>query len=320
MTARPSLAAGARRWLPWLVAAAILAFLVREVRLDELSDALRHGAWLALSAYIVFETVVTLPVDAFGTREALAAAGISRSFGEVLVARGASYLVGLLSYLAGQGGMGYYLMRIGVPVGRSAGAVLFMMIANGIVLVVLGAVGLGVELTRGDLAGAPVGLLLLTIAAAAGGTLAYLGVIAARPGRLARYSLFTPLFEAGVSGHLRAAAARLPHMLLLAVLHWGAFRVWGIAVPLVRGLVLNPIVLLLSALPITPGGLGTTQALQVLFFSPWAAAPSAEGRAAAVLAFSLVHHVVSLVVQGVVGLACLAPLRRLLPPPESEPA
>src|SRR6185436_687754 len=186
MSARPSLAAGARRWLPWLVAAAILVLLVREVRLDELRAALGQGAWLALSAYIVLETVATLPADAFGTREALAAAGMPRSFSEVLVARGASYLVGLLSYMAGQGGMGYYLARTGVPVGRSAGAVLFMMIANGIVLVVLGAVGLGVELARGDLAGAPVGLLLLTIAGALGGTLAYLGVIAVRPGRLAR--------------------------------------------------------------------------------------------------------------------------------------
>ena len=96
------------------MAAAILAFLVREVRVDELRAALRHGAWLALSAYIVFETVVTLPADAFGTREALAAVGMPRRFSEVLVARGASYLVGLLSYLAGQGGMGYYLVRTGV--------------------------------------------------------------------------------------------------------------------------------------------------------------------------------------------------------------
>jgi uncharacterized membrane protein YbhN (UPF0104 family) len=292
---------GARRWLPWLVALAILVFLVREVRLDALREAFRHGAWVALSLYIVLETLVALPADAFGTREALAAAGISRPWSEVLLARGASYLLGLLSYVAGQGGMGFYLARGGVPAARSAGAVLLLMIANGIVLVLLGAAGLAVEL--GDLEGVRTDLLVLTIAAALAGILVYLIVIAVRPRWLERYSLLAPLFEAGIGGHLRAILARFPHMLLLAALHWGAFRIWGIPVPFTRGLALNPIILLVAALPVTPGGLGTTQALQVLFFSPYGSAP-------AVLAFSLVHHVIGLIVQAAVGLGCLTLLRR----------
>ncbi len=292
---------GARRWLPWLVALAILVFLIREVRLEALREAFRHSAWVALSLYIVLETLVALPADAFGTREALAVAGIPRPWSEVLLARGASYLLGLLSYVAGQGGMGFYLARTGVPAGRSAGAVLLLMIANGIVLVLLGAAGLGIELGR--LEGVRTDLLLLTIAAALAGILAYLIVIAVRPRWLERYSLLAPLFEAGLRGHLRAILTRFPHMLLLAALHWGAFRIWGIAVPPVRGLALNPIVLLIAALPVTPGGLGTTQALQVLFFSPYGSAP-------AVLAFSLVHHAIGLIVQAVVGLGCLTLLRR----------
>lgn len=292
---------GARRWLPWLVALAILVFLVREVRVDALREAFRHGAWVALSLYIVLETLIALPADAFGTREALAVAGIPRPWSEVLLARGASYLLGLLSYVAGQGGMGFYLARTGVPAGRSAGAVLLLMIGNGIVLVLLGAAGLWIEMDR--LEGVRTDLLLLTIAAALIGILVYLIVIAIRPRWLERYSLLAPLFEAGLGGHLRAILARFPHMLLLAALHWGAFRIWGIAVPPVRGLALNPIVLLIAALPVTPGGLGTTQALQVLFFSPYGSAPS-------VLAFSLVHHVIGLIVQAAVGLGCWTLLRR----------
>jgi uncharacterized membrane protein YbhN (UPF0104 family) len=302
-----------RRWLPWLVAAAILAVMVREIRLEPLREAFQHGAYLALSLFIVFELVITLPVDAFATRAALDAAGIPRPFLEVMYARGASYLLGLLSYIAGQGGMGFYLARTGVPVARSTGAVLFLMIANGIVLVLLGALGLAVEMARGGLAGVPTELLALTIAAALGGTVVYGIVVALRPRWLARYGLLAPLFEAGVRGNVRAVAARFPHMLLLVVLHWLAFRIWGIAVPAVPGLALNPIVLLLSALPVTPGGLGTTQALQVLFFSPWAPGATGDDRAAAVLAFSLVHHAVNLVVQAAIGLACLAPFRRRLP-------
>lgn len=303
----------ARRWLPWLVAAAILAVMIREIRLEPLREAFQHGAYLALSLFVVFELVITLPVDAYATRAALDAVGIPRPFSEVMYARGASYLLGLLSYIAGQGGMGFYLARTGVPVARSAGAVLFLMMANGIVLVLLGAVGLAVEMARGGLAGVPTGLLALTIAAALAGTVVYGIVIALRPKWLARYSLLAPLFDAGVRGNVRAVLARFPHMLLLVVLHWLAFRIWGIAVPAVPGLALNPIVLLLSALPVTPGGLGTTQALQVLFFSPWAPGATGDDRAASVLAFSLVHHVANLVVQAALGLACLAPFRRRVP-------
>jgi uncharacterized membrane protein YbhN (UPF0104 family) len=60
---------------------------------------------------------------------------------------------------------------------------------------------------------------------------------------------------------------------------------------------------LIAALPVTPGGLGTTQALQVLFFSPYGSAP-------AVLAFSLVHHAISLIVQAGIGFGCWRFLRR----------
>ncbi len=300
----------ARRWLPWLVAAAILAVMVREIRLEPLREAFQHGAYVALSLFIVFELVAALPVDAYATRAALDAVAIPRPFLEVMYARGASYLLGLLSYIAGQGGMGFYLARTGVPVARSAGAVLFLMVANGIVLVLLGAAGLAVELARSGLAGVPTELLMLTIAAALAGTVVYGIVIALRPKWLARYGLLAPLFDAGVRGNVRAVLTRFPHMLLLVVLHWLAFRVWGIAVPAVDGLALNPIVLLLSALPVTPGGLGTTQALQVVFFSPWAPGATGDDRAAAVLAFSLVHHVVNLIVQAALGLACLAPFRR----------
>ena len=144
---------------------------------------------------------LALPAEqvALDPREALAAAGVVRPWREVLHARGASYMLGLVSYLAGQGGMGFWLAESGVPAGRAAGAVLLLMIANGIVLVLLGAAGLAVEMSR--LEGVRTDLLLLTIAAAVAGILVYLIVIAVRPRWLERYALLAPLFEAGLGVH-----------------------------------------------------------------------------------------------------------------------
>ena len=309
-----ALAATARRGLPWLVALAILTVLVREIRLEPLRDAFRHGAYLALAAYIVLETLLALPADAFAAREALAAAGVRRPWREVLQARGASYLLGLVSYMAGQGGMGWYLARTGVPVGRSAGAVLLLMITNGMVMVVLGAAGLGTALTRGALAGAPRELLFLTIAAALAGTVAYLGVIAARRGGPPAIASSHRSSRRGVAGHLPRFRGSPPphaaadHSPLGSVSDLGDRRAvlstWcgaesGRAAwwrrcrrprrsgndPGTAGAVLQPL------------GDG---------------APTSDSRAAAVLAFSLVHHVAGLIVQGGIGLACLIPLRRTL--------
>jgi uncharacterized membrane protein YbhN (UPF0104 family) len=112
-------------------------------------------------------------------------------------------------------------------------------------------------------------------------------------------------------------------MLILAVLHWGAFRIWGVAIPFLQGTALTAVVLLISALPVTPNGLGTTQVLQVLFFSAWAQGATAEARAGDILAFSLVHWDFSLIWQlgiGLAGLGFLRRLRRQGPAPETETA
>lgn len=300
------------RWLPWAVAAALLALLFARIPAEALKAALRQGSYLPLAAYVLFEILAGLPLDAFATREALAAVGVRRPFREMLLARGATYLLAILSYVVGQGSIGLWLSRRGVRAARATGAVLLLMAANGIVLLLIAAAGLLIDPPEERRI-----LLLTLVAVCLAAVVLYLAVIAARPRWLAGRALLAPLFEAGLSGHLRAGAARLPYMLLLAVLHWGAFRIWGIEVPLVRGLAWMPVVLLISALPVTPGGLGSTQALQVLFFAPYAAGATAEARAADVLAFSLVHYGFSVIGMFLVGGVCVALLRRL-PPEESE--
>lgn len=304
----------ARQALPWLASIALFAWLLHRVPLDQVREALRHGAYLPLLFYVLLEYVLTLPADAFATREALAVTGVRRSFSELMLARAATYLLGLLSYFASLGGIGWWVAKGGTQAARATGSVLLLMVTNGIAIVLVAAGGLLADLPPDRRE-----LLILLIGGALLGMAVYLAVIAARPRWLAGRGVLAPLFEAGVAGHLRAIAARLPHMLVLSLLHWGAFRVWGIAVPFVQGTALMAVVLLISALPVTPNGLGTTQILQVLFFSAWAQGATAEARGADVLAFSLMHWVFSLVWQGAIGLAGLALLRRQGAVPQDGP-
>jgi uncharacterized membrane protein YbhN (UPF0104 family) len=80
--------------------------------------------------------------------------------------------------------------------------------------------------------------------------------------------------------------------------------------PFDSALALTPPVLLAGALPVSPAGLGTMQATQILLFSPFSAAATAPAREAAVFAFSLAFGLLGLIFQALTGLVCLALLRR----------
>jgi uncharacterized membrane protein YbhN (UPF0104 family) len=66
-------------------------------------------------------------------------------------------------------------------------------------------------------------------------------------------------------------------------------------------------------LPISPGGLGTTQAALIYFFSDYAAGATDDARGANILAFAIVHFVYAVVAQLVLGLACVPAARRIQP-------
>jgi uncharacterized membrane protein YbhN (UPF0104 family) len=134
--------------------------------------------------------------------------------------------------------------------------------------------------------------------------------VAARPAFLARYELLAPFFDTGPRGTLIALAARVPHVLTVCLGMWGALWVWGVHMPFDSALALTPPVLLAGALPVSPAGLGTMQATQILLFSPFSAAATAPAREAAVFAFSLAFGLLGLIFQALTGLVCLALLRR----------
>jgi xanthosine utilization system XapX-like protein len=154
---------------------------------------------------------------------------------------------------------------------------------------------------------------LPVVALIGAGMLVYLAIVRLRPPWLTRWPLLAPLFAAGVRGHLESIAARLPHVAALVLLQWGAFRIWGIAVPLLVALGLIPLVLLVAALPITPGGLGTVQAVQAALFARYALGTTLQVRQAAVVALSLAHGALAMVVQILIGVVCMRLLGGLRP-------
>ncbi|HSD87244.1 MAG TPA: lysylphosphatidylglycerol synthase domain-containing protein, partial [Kofleriaceae bacterium] len=230
------------------------------------------------------------------------------SLRDTLAMRGATYVLALLNYAVGQGGLAYYLHRSGVPTLRAAGMALFMMGTTfaGLILTTTATWPFGPSGQAG-------GAMWWTLVIGCGGLLVYLVVIALAPRALARRELLAPLFEARIRGHLLTIAGRLPHVVIIVLGHWLAMRVWGFPVPFSLALMTMPAVVIVTALPISPGGLGTTQAALVYFFSDYAPGATDDARAASVFAFAIVHFVYASVWQLLVGLAC-TPLTRKIQP------
>jgi len=306
-----------RRLWPWLVGLAILAAIATRAPLADFRGAIGRGPHLELALVNVAINVAVLGSDSLATWLALIALGLRRPFRHVLVVRGATYLLFVVNYAVGQGGFGYYLYRSGVAALRATGITLFLIGTNFATLIVVTAVAWAIR--GGGAAGTAMAWTLVGSCAAFA---IYLGIIARRPGFLARLDVLAPLFDAGLRGHGLAMVGRLPHMVVIVLGHWVAMRVWGFDVPFAVGATVMPAVVIVSVLPLSPAGLGTTQAAFVLFFRDYAPGATDDQRAAAILAFAVVHFVYGVLASTAVGLVCAPFARRIArdPAPAAPPA
>lgn len=289
-----------RRLLPWCVGIAIVVVIATQVPLAQFRRSLEHGPHLALAATEIVISVLVLLTDSFATWVGMLAMKIRWPLRHVLAVRGATYLLVLVNYAVGQGSFGYYLYRSGLTALRAVGATLFLLGTSFATLLTLTfamwAISGGSDANRE---------IWWTAVIAMAGFALYLVVIAVRVAGLARRETLAPLFEAGIAGHAVAIAARLPHILVIVFGHWVPMLVWGIEVPFSAAATLMPAVALATVLPISPAGLGTTQAAMVFFFSGYASGATEHERVASLLAFGVAHFVYGLIGIALVGGVCI---------------
>jgi hypothetical protein len=107
---------------------------------------------------------------------------------------------------------------MGVSANRAAGAIIFIIIVHIGMILLVGSLGL---LMNGH-----VGLLPFEPSSIgyglAVGMMLYLTIVYLRFRFMQRYKILAPLQGIGLSGHLRAAAVRLPHVLGHVLTYWGA--------------------------------------------------------------------------------------------------
>jgi hypothetical protein len=284
------------RVLPWLVTAALLFLVFRRISIAEVvADARRAAPW-TLPVGLACVAAVYL-ADSFAIWKTFGWFLTRMSLPDVLLVRGATYLLAAINYNVGQGAIVYFVHRTaGTTIMRGAATILLVLGTNVLALLFLASGGLAV-------APAVPNAVKILVAVAWGGLALYATLIAIRPRWLDR-PIFEVLLNAGLGGYARALAVRIPHIASLIVFQFAILRAFAVRVPLVDALAMLPVTFLVAVLPISVQGLGTTQATMVYFFARYApGTPAAQE--AAVISASLVGQAIAFSFQALLGVACL---------------
>jgi uncharacterized membrane protein YbhN (UPF0104 family) len=300
------------RILPWLVAIGLFGYLMSRFSPSDVAHKLRLAAGWTIPAVAGLILLVYL-ADSLAIWKTFGWFVARLSFREVLVVRGATYLLALVNYALGQGAIVYFVKRSrGVPVIRGTAAVLLIMGINVLMLLALATLGLIFVPQTNRVLG-------LIVAIAYAGLAVYLVLVVTKPRWLTSKPLFDVLLNAGLTGHLKAMAARTPHILSLLALTYTSMRAFGIDVPPGQAILCLPVVYFVAVLPISPQGLGTTELMMTTFFAKFAPGSSLAEREAAVVASSLASRVIAMAVQSLIGFVCLrSQLAKDITPPVPE--
>lgn len=281
----------------WVVTAAALGWLFWKTPVTEVLAALKQAAPWTVPAVVAAVALIYV-ADSFAMWKTFGWFLAKLPFRDVLLVRGATYLLAAINYSVGQGAIVYFVHRArGVPVMRGVATVLLIMGTNLLVLLMLVTLGLGLSTTR------PPGLLPV-VGIAWAGLAVYAVIVLAKPRFLVSRPVFDVLLSAGLVGHLKAMLVRLPHITALLIYQLVALAGLGVHLPLGTALAAIPVVMFIAVLPISVQGLGTTQAAMVLFFAPYVPAGAHDPRAV-ILGASLGAQAIATVFQIVTGFLCL---------------
>lgn len=293
--------------LPWIITALIFGFIFHRVPFSEVTAAfglVRFHLFIPLILIIFSAMFIT---DSLIHHLAFTWLAARTCLFEVVLARGASYILGMLNFFIGQGGIGYWLARTKkVPAGEAASTIVFIMFMDLFAIIVLSSVGVvlmpEVHLSHFFTISSE-GNLVRTVFITLTVLLFQIYIWVRKPkARIARWLLFRGPFLVFDRVRFRhfaiASSIKLSAYIFDLLGAWLALKTFGVDVPLAHIITYLPLIYLIGAIPITVLHLGTTQAAWLFFFRDLVLP-------ATLLAFSVLWSFVFIAAHMAVGFACL---------------
>ncbi|MCB9590885.1 MAG: flippase-like domain-containing protein [Polyangiaceae bacterium] len=244
-----------RTALPFGLAVVLLGWVLHRSGWQQLKGALGQTNFFVFFLFSWVMQMLSLVADSYATTYVYRKTVCPIRFREMLIIRGASYLPSMLNHNLGQAWLTYVISkRYSAPLWRVAGATLLVYGTNLAGLLLLCALALPFN-------GDQVPWLAPVVGVAALGGLAYFALLKWGARFLSRWQATAPLVEIGVRGHLKAIAVRIPHVGLLFLSTWLVFSFFGVWVPPGAALAYVPVLMMVAAMPLTPGAIGTRDAV-----------------------------------------------------------
>jgi len=288
----------ARRWVPWLVAAAVLGLLFLRYPPGEVTAAMARGNWLAIAPWNAAVALVGLAAMALAdwlVFSAFAELGLW----DVVRGRGGTTILMTIHYGASAGGYGVWLARrTGAGAAASSAAIGYQMLSD---LCALCWFTLATALAWAD--ALPRRDLVVAVSGVGAGSLTLLLLVGAR---------LVPRQLGGIARAWRAVSpARFAASLALRIATLGvnvggtiaAAHAFGLDIPagaMAAGL---PVIYIVGALPLNVLGLGAVTAAWVAVFDRFAPG-------AAILAFQFLWQALSIAMTVLRGLPFLSSVLR----------
>lgn len=275
-----------KRIAPWIVATAIFGYLFHLYPPSKIRLALAHVNILAFALFATGYFAFIFIVDSWIMQRVISRFSRPVSLKDILYARGTTYLVMIINYPASQAAFAYYLKRrYGIAIFEALGVFLFIVFVDFLWIVTLALAGsFFQDFTIGNVA---LGHTVQMVAAAAYAfAVVWIAFWQRWPekllGRPVKISIIEKLRSRRVfrifnqalpADYLKTALMRTPIHFTIIVSMYVVMLTFNCHIPFLKILGNVPLVFFIGTLPITPGGLGTTNAAMVELLSPYLTGP-----------------------------------------------
>jgi uncharacterized membrane protein YbhN (UPF0104 family) len=311
-----------KKILPWLATVALFIYLFHEIPPQKVAQALVHVRPILFTVYALAYFLLVMLIDCYSLSWAFSKFCVSTSFQEILPARGASYLLALVNYNAGQAGVAYFLKRTkNASFFKALGTLLFILVIDFywvVLFAFLGSFFIPLNLGPFDINQWVQKVALVLFVA----LLVHLAFWRGWFAKLIRFKIRSGFFDwirgrhlfqtfhaATLLDYLKIATLRFPiHVVIISSLYF-AVTTFRAHIPFFTILTTTPVILLIGTLPVTPGGLGTVQAATLQFLKDYITGPVfSNGQIAPeeiLFALSLSWMFANYLLKAIFGAACL---------------
>lgn len=300
---------------PWAAAVAIFVYLFHVYPPKNIYNSLQYMNIGLFGLISVSYMLLMFVLDTYSISRVLRTFGCSAPFAELLPARGSTYLLMVVNYAAGQAAFAFYQYRkYGIPISRMLGIFSIIVVVDLFILVTIAFVATFFTSWPFKIGNMEIGTFVRIFTAAI-----YIGFALAviLLNKFSRLKIFERLLKnkflnliatTGFLDYFSVGISRLPvHIFILCGMYVAMHAFMD--VPFVNVISNIPIVFFIGSLPITPGGVGTSNVALVELFKPFVSnAAISSGAISAgdlLFSFSLAWLFANYLMKALIGVICL---------------